>query len=82
MSGDTCVMPDGNCTGCNHCDHDEMICVASEDFKKTCSNATEDNSVDIMCGGDEFILIASEQLDFCSPKCLCSWTRKHHEAKS
>ena len=36
---DTCVMPDGNCTGCNHNDHE--ICVASEEFRKTCSTDCE-----------------------------------------
>lgn len=38
---DFCVIPDGNCTGCDHCCHDETICVATEDFKKTCSTDCE-----------------------------------------
>ena len=36
-------------------------------------NATEDYSVDIIEDEDHFTPIATEQLDFCSLKCLCRW---------
>ncbi len=28
MSIETCVMPDGNCSGCDHCQQDDAICVS------------------------------------------------------
>ena len=45
-------------------------------------NANEDYSVDIMGGGDTFTPIATDQCDFCSPKCLCKWIRDTYEVKS
>ena len=38
MSGDTCIMPDGNCSGCDHCGQDEAICTASPAFRDQCDN--------------------------------------------
>ena len=38
MSGDTCVMPDGNCSGCDHCCEDESFCAAPETFRDQCDN--------------------------------------------
>jgi hypothetical protein len=38
MSGDICVMPDGNCSGCDHCGQDEAICTASPAFRDQCDN--------------------------------------------
>jgi hypothetical protein len=45
-------------------------------------NANEDYSVDILGGGDAYTLIAKDQVDFCSPKCLCKWIRDQYEVKS
>lgn len=39
-------------------------------------NATEDYSVDLIQGEDDYYPLANDQLDFCSVKCLRSWITK------